>query len=427
MVFLLNKDGYLGGWKMEHTYEVLESDLQMALERNEFRVYYQPKLHLVSGKIIGAEALIRWEHPIRGLVSPDKFIPLAEETGLIVPIGEWVLRTACTQMKTWKKAGMQPILLSINLSVQQLYQPDFVDCVRQILEETECSAKHITFEITETMMMDEEKVFPTIMGLKGLGVQISLDDFGTGFSSLRHLRDFPIDRIKIDRSFIRYCTTDLNDTAIVKSIIAMAHQLKLVVIAEGIESRDHLIFLQQNFCNIGQGYLFSKPIPAEELLQSFNQIEQIVIREGIPRSVNNYKFLENEIENARHELRETMRLQQGLIFKIKKEDDRFIHTLCEGELLHQIGLIPEQVIGKELKDFTTEKAAKEITSYYEIAWKGEENVIFEREIKDIYYITSLRPIRRGGQVTEVIGSSMNISERKKVEELGRQSLLLASH
>lgn len=411
---------------MEHTYEVLESDLQMALERNEFRVYYQPKLHLVSGKINGVEALIRWEHPIRGLVSPDKFIPLAEETGLIVPIGEWVLRTVCTQMKTWKKAGMQPILWSINLSVQQLYQPDFVDCVRQIFEDTECSAKHIAFEITETMMMDEEKVLPTIMGLKRFGVQISLDDFGTGFSSLRHLRDFPIDRIKIDRSFIRYCTTDLNDSAIVKSIIAMAHQLKLVVIAEGIESRDHLIFLQHHFCNIGQGYLFSKPIPVEELLQSFDQIEQVVIREGIPQNVNHHDFLENEVERARQDLRDTLRLQQGLIFKIKREDDKFIHTLCDGELLHRVGLIPEQVIGKELKDFLPEKATNEITSYYELAWKGQENVIFERKINDIHYITSLRPIRRGGQVTEVIGSSMNISERKKDEELGKQSLLLVN-
>ncbi len=426
MVFLLNQSWHLGGWKMEHTYEVLESDLQMALERNEFRVYYQPKLHLVSGKIIGVESLIRWEHPIQGLLSPDKFIPLAEKTGLIVPIGEWVLRTACIQMKEWQKVGMQSLFLSVNLSVLQLYQPDFVDCVRQIFAETEFSSKYIAFEITESMMMDEEKVLPTLMGLKRLGVQISLDDFGTGFSSLRYLREFPIDRIKIDRSFIRYCTTDLNDTAIVKSIIAMAQQLKLVVIAEGIETRDHLIFLQHHFCNIGQGYLFSKPIPAEELLQCRDQIEQIVIREGIPQAVNYHDFLENEIEKARQDLRDTMRLQQGLIFKIKREDDKFIHTLCDGELLHKLGLIPEQVVGKELKDFIPEKAANEITSYYELAWKGQENVIFEREINDIYYISSLRPIHRGGQVTEVIGSSMNISERKKAEELERQSLLLVN-
>lgn len=406
---------------MGHTYEILESDLQTALEHNEFRVYYQPKLDLVSGKIIGAEALIRWEHPSIGLLSPDKFIPLAEETGLIVPIGEWVLRTACIQAKVWQKVGLPPIVLSVNLSVRQLYRLEFVGRVQQILEEVELSPEYIAFEITESMMMDNRKVFHTIRGLKQLGVQISLDDFGTGFSSLRYLREFPIDRIKIDKSFIRYCTTDLNDAAIVKSIIAMAHQLKLVVIAEGIESKDHLVFLQQNFCKIGQGYLFSKPIPPEELVQCFDLIEQIVIREGIPQEVNHQKLLEEELEDARQDLHDTVRLQQGAIFKVRKEDYRFIHTLCAGELIYKMGLSPEQIIGKELKDFLPSNVAKDKNTYYQRAWNGEENVIYEGEINGIYYVTSLRPIRRGGQVTEVIGSSMDITEQKRAENTLRRS------
>lgn len=406
---------------MGHTYEILESDLQTALEHNEFRVYYQPKLDLVSGKIIGAEALIRWEHPSIGLLSPDKFIPLAEETGLIVPIGEWVLRTACIQAKVWQKVGLPPIVLSVNLSVRQLYRLEFVGRVQQILEEVELSPEYIAFEITESMMMDNRKVFHTIRGLKQLGVQISLDDFGTGFSSLRYLREFPIDRIKIDKSFIRYCTTDLNDAAIVKSIIAMAHQLKLVVIAEGIESKDHLVFLQQNFCKIGQGYLFSKPIPPEELVQCFDLIEQIVIREGIPQEVNHQKLLEEELEDARQDLHDTVRLQQGAIFKVRKEDYRFIHTLYAGELIYKMGLSPEQIIGKELKDFLPSNVAKDKNTYYQRAWNGEENVIYEGEINGIYYVTSLRPIRRGGQVTEVIGSSMDITEQKRAENTLRRS------
>lgn len=258
----------------------LEMELQEALKRNEFRVYYQPKPDLISGKIMGVEALIRWEHPKVGVVSPGEFISYAEDSGLIIPIGEWVLRQACLESTAWRKSGLPPILLSVNLSVRQLYEPNFVDNVHRILKETNFDPKFLAFEITESILMDKDLVFQTVLSLKHIGVQISLDDFGTGFSSLRYLREFPIDIIKIDQSFIRNCTSDLNDAKIVKSIIAMAHQLNLNVIAEGIEYKEQLIFLQQNLCNIGQGYLFSKPIPSEELIQRFNQIEQITLREN---------------------------------------------------------------------------------------------------------------------------------------------------
>ena len=214
---------------MELAYKSLqvETELMMALERNEFRLYYQPKVDLATGKIEGMEALIRWEHPEKGLIPPVKFISIAEDTGLIIPMGEWVLRTACLQNRKWMNAGLSPIVMSVNLSVRQLYQPNLVDVVRQVLKETELPPEYLELEITESMLMDKDQALDAIRGLRRLGVQISLDDFGTGYSSLHYLHEFPIDKIKIDQSFIRNCTSDLNNATIVKMIIAMAHHLKI--------------------------------------------------------------------------------------------------------------------------------------------------------------------------------------------------------
>jgi PAS domain S-box-containing protein len=258
-------------------------DLLEALEREELRLYYQPKLDFDSGKIEGVEALIRWEHPERGDVFPFEFIPLAEQTGLIQPIGEWVLHTACKQNKAWMASGVSPIIMAVNLSVSQLYQPNFVERVQQILEETGLAPEYLELEITESIMMDDSYVLPVLQGLKRIGVRISLDDFGTGYRSLYYLKEFPIDTIKIGQTFVENCTVDSKDAAIVKAIIAMAHQLNVEVIAEGIESKNHLVFLQQNLCQKGQGHLFSKPLSADEFVQRFDEIEQIVHREGIPR------------------------------------------------------------------------------------------------------------------------------------------------
>ena len=292
----------------------------MALERNEFRLYYQPKVNLETGKIEGMEALIRWEHPEKGLISPINFIPIAEKTGLIIPMGEWVLRTACLQNRKWINAGLSPIVMSVNLSVRQLYQPNIVDVVRQVLIETELSPEYLELEITESMMMDKDQALDAIRGLRQLGVQISLDDFGTGYSSLHYLHEFQIDKIKIDQSFIRNCTSDLNNATIVKMIIAMAHHLKIKVVAEGIETKDELIFLQQNSCNHGQGYLFSRPLPPEELIQYFHPIEQIVSQKGISQEIYNQKLMQEELKTTRQELRDIMRQQQGMMFKVIKED-----------------------------------------------------------------------------------------------------------
>ena len=400
----------------------LEPNLKKALEKKEFRLYYQPKLDLVSGDIVGIEALIRWEHPEKGVISPLEFIPLAEETGLIIPIGEWVLRSACEQSVAWQKAGLHPMIMAVNLSASQLYQPDLIEKVQQILEETELLPEFLELEITESMMMNIQQALPILHNLKKLGVRISLDDFGTGYSSLSYLREIPIDIIKIDQSFVRNCTTDPKDATIVKTIIAMAHQLNLVPVAEGVETKDHLIFLQQNLCNKAQGYLFSKPVPPEELVQNFYQIEQIIKQKGIPQEVNKQKWLEEALQQARQELQDTVRMHQGMIFKFIERNGKFIHTLCDGELLYRINLTPEQIAGRELQDFIDKKDDNERRlQYYRKAWKGEEKVTFEAEANGIWCLVTLRPIRRGGHVVEVIGSCVDITERKKIVESLRLS------
>ncbi|MFJ7729676.1 EAL domain-containing protein [Neobacillus sp. NPDC097160] len=408
---------------MVSTHELgqLESDLRMALDRNEFQLHYQPKLDLISGKIIGVEALIRWIHPEKGLVPPEEFIPLAEETGLIIPMGEWILRTACLQNKAWHETGQSPLLMSVNLSARQIYQPKFADRVRHILKETKLDPHYLMFEITEGIMLDSYHAPRVIRELKRIGVQISLDDFGTGFNSLQYLQELPIDKIKIDQSFIRNATSDSNHATIVKMIIEMAHQLKMGVIAEGIETKEQLIFLQQNLCNQGQGFFFSKPLPPKELERHFVKIEKIVIREGIPQKFNNQKWMNEIVENTRRELRDTVRQQQGMIFKLIKEKDKFIYTLCDGELLYRMGLTPEQVIGREVFNFLPFLQSREKTDYHQRAWNGEENIMYEGEFNGIHYLTSLRPVRKGGQVDSIIGSCVDITNQKKVEDQLRRS------
>lgn len=410
----MNEEKNCGRWT--------EWNLKEALERREFRLYYQPKLDLNSGKMIGVEALIRWEHPEKGIIAPIDFIPLAEKTGMISLIGQWVLHTACKQNKEWQEAGLAPMVMAVNLSASQLYQLNFVEMVQQILEETGLSPKQLEFEITESMMMDVSSVLPIIRDLKRIGVQISLDDFGTGYSSLYYLKEFPIDKVKIDQSFIRKCTVDTKDSTIVKAIIAMSHQLKLEVIAEGIETKDHLIFLQQHLCNMGQGYFFSKPLPPDELVQQFHQIEQIVHQEGISQEISKQKWLEKELENARQELHDTMRLQQGMIMKYIKRNEKFVHTLCDGELLYRIGLSPEQLTGRELHDVLPHEEAERKLLYYQRAWDGEEKVTYEGKLNGIWYLASLRPVWRGGQVVEVIGSCVDITELKESEERYRKAV-----
>lgn len=239
-------------------------NLRRALDQEEFKLYYQPKLSLKDGSVIGAEALIRWQSPEQGMVPPDRFIPFAEEAGLIVPIGEWVLRTACHQNKRWQEAGLPPIPVAVNLSPRQLNQslPEFVSGV---LEQSGLAASCLELEITENVVMkDAEKSVATLHALKRLGLQISVDDFGTGYSSLSYLRRFPVDALKIDKSFVRDIARDADSAAIVKAVISLAHILNLRVIAEGVEDEQQHAFLKENACDEVQGYFFGKPMAAED-------------------------------------------------------------------------------------------------------------------------------------------------------------------
>jgi diguanylate cyclase (GGDEF)-like protein/PAS domain S-box-containing protein len=245
----------------------LEEDLARAVERQEFMVYYQPRIDLAGGLIIGVEALVRWRHPERGIVSPGEFIPVAETSGLIRPLGEWVLRTACADTAAWREAGLPPLSVAVNLSAAQFHHTDLVGLVSQVLDSSGLTPGQLELEITETMMMNERdtKVVPTLRQLRDLGIQISIDDFGTGYASLTYLRQFPVTKVKIDMSFVQGITHDPADKAIVEAVIRLGHGLKLEVTAEGVETEDQAALLSEWNCDEAQGYLFSRPVPADEL------------------------------------------------------------------------------------------------------------------------------------------------------------------
>jgi diguanylate cyclase (GGDEF)-like protein len=243
----------------------LENGLRQAINRQEFLLHYQPRVDLISGEITGMEALVRWQHPVQGLLYPTKFISVAEESGLIVPLGEWVLRTACEQNKAWQLAGLKSVSIAVNLSARQFKQQDLVERVSRILKETELDSSYLELELTESMVMQNvEAAITTLNQFQTIGVKLSIDDFGIGYSSLNYLKHFPIDFLKIDQSFVRDITTNQDDAIIAKIIISMAHDLGLRVIAEGVETEEQKSFLCLHRCDEMQGYFFSMPIPAEE-------------------------------------------------------------------------------------------------------------------------------------------------------------------
>ena len=246
----------------------LEDTLHHALERQELVLHYQPKFNLATSGIVGAEALIRWRHPQRGLVPPGQFISIAEECGLIVPIGRWVLREACRQARAWQIAGLPPLCVAINVSSVELRAPGFVAGVRATLKETGLEPRYLELELTETVLIEDSRSIADVLTeLKDIGVLLALDDFGTGYSNLSQLKRFPIDALKIDQSFVRDLAVDKDDAGIVTAVIGMGKSLNKRVVAEGVETREQLEILQQHGCPQGQGYYFCRPVPAEQFRQ----------------------------------------------------------------------------------------------------------------------------------------------------------------
>jgi diguanylate cyclase (GGDEF)-like protein/PAS domain S-box-containing protein len=249
---------------------VLENNLRPGLERAEFVVQYQPQVDIHGFHLVGMEALVRWQHPSLGLLYPNEFVPLAEESGLIISLGDWVLRTACAQNKAWQDAGLAPLRLSVNFSARQFQQPTFITDVAHILQETNLDPRWLELELTESSIMkDPEAAIEKLHELKMMGIKVAVDDFGTGYSSLNYLKRFPIDTLKIDKTFVSDVCKDPHDTAIVRAIINLGHALDLTVIAEGVETKEQLQYLSALECDVVQGFLFSKALPAtvfEELL-----------------------------------------------------------------------------------------------------------------------------------------------------------------
>lgn len=241
----------------------LEALLRHALAQGEFQVYYQPQVNISTGQVIGAEALVRWQNPDRGIISPCEFIPLAEETGLIIQIGEWVLLSACAQAASWLAAGFSPFTISVNLSARQLSDPELKARIVQILETTGLEPANLELEMTESALVENATVAgATLNQLKALGIRIAIDDFGTGYATLGYLKQFAFDSLKIDRIFVRNANEDTQNAAITTAVILLGHSLNMTVIAEGVETEAELDFLKQHQCDIMQGYLFSRPEPA---------------------------------------------------------------------------------------------------------------------------------------------------------------------
>ncbi|HEY6838446.1 MAG TPA: EAL domain-containing protein, partial [Geobacteraceae bacterium] len=260
----------------------LATSIRKALDRKEFCLCYQPKVDITSGRITAMEALIRWEHPELGRLSPAEFIPLAEETGLIIPLGEWVLREACRQNKDWQEQGLPPVRVAVNLSGYQLQQKNILDVVKQTLDETGLRSEFLEVEITETVIMQNPDFAIAVLGeFRDLGIHISIDDFGTGYSSLAHLKRFSVNTLKIDKSFVRDVEIDSTDAAIATAIIAMGNSLNLRVIAEGVETQGQLSFLKENQCDEMQGYYFSRPLPPEDVASFLRRNADGVFLEGV--------------------------------------------------------------------------------------------------------------------------------------------------
>jgi EAL domain-containing protein (putative c-di-GMP-specific phosphodiesterase class I) len=249
----------------------IETGLCDAIDKQEFRLLYQPKINVKTGAVTSAEALIRWQHPERGLIEPARFVPIAEESGLIEPIGRWVLHEACRQAKAWQDAGLRPVPVSVNISALEFRNTTFVENIADVLRQTGLEPRYLEIELTETVLMADVKATNVVLhALKKLGVQLAIDDFGTGWSSLSYLRQFPVDALKIDKSFMQEITEGAHEAPIVSAMITMGKRLHQRVIAEGVETRGQLLFLQAEDCGEAQGYYLGRPMVAEQFARVLN-------------------------------------------------------------------------------------------------------------------------------------------------------------
>ncbi|HEV7799482.1 MAG TPA: EAL domain-containing protein, partial [Burkholderiales bacterium] len=313
----------------------LEGKLRRALERKEFLLHFQPKLDLVTGDIAGCEALLRWASPDEGLVSPARFIPLLEETGLIVPVGEWVLQAACAQVKAWKDARVRPVPIAINLSARQFQQQDLTATVRKALHEHAVAARYLELEITESVaMQNAEASIGTLRDLKALGVKLAIDDFGTGYSSLSYLKRLPVDTVKIDRAFVTELATNPDDASIAQAIINMAHNLGLKVVAEGVETASQLAFLTSHDCDQMQGYYFSRAVPEAEMTDMLRQNRRLQRPCGDADDGERTLLLLDDEENVLSSLKRLLRQDNYRIFTATSAQAAF-------EILasHKVGVI----------------------------------------------------------------------------------------
>lgn len=267
-------------------YALLENELKKAIQQEQFHIDYQPKLQLSTGQVIGMEALVRWNHPELGRIPPNKFIPIAEETGMILPLGKWVLSRACEQNKQWQNAGCQPLVVSVNLSPRQFYQEDLLDEIRGILASTHLEPQWLELEITENTFADVDQASSILRDLKALGVKISIDDFGTGYSSFSYIKNLPVDTLKIDASFVRDINQNKESQAIVKAILTIAETLQMNVIAEGVENEEQLAILNGDGCSQGQGFLFSRPLSSYDFEAYMRRLPVVNSKEECGGSVS---------------------------------------------------------------------------------------------------------------------------------------------
>jgi predicted signal transduction protein with EAL and GGDEF domain len=250
----------------------VETELRRALERDEFVLHYQPKVNIVTGKFSGMEALIRWQHPVRGLVAPDNFISIAEESGLLTPISKWIIRTVCRQIRLWREQGIGEVAVAINLSASFFQHADFEDTIEFALQESEIPPESLELELTEaTIMSDPQQVLGSMAAMKALGLHLSIDDFGIGYSSLSYLKKLPVDKLKIDQSFIRNIASDTDNMAVVRAVLNIGRSMQLKVIAEGVENASQLAWLQAEGGEEAQGFLFSRPLPAKAMTALLKQ------------------------------------------------------------------------------------------------------------------------------------------------------------